>query len=131
MLSVMWSVIPEHLLWTNRSHEVHKMGLAPTPMVHTPQGYFWISSWNLLCSALETRIFVLLVLTRKSIDSSEIFQDPSLFWRSTRKSLKIARLSLYGNSHRQQALNSLDKASILIVNSKGLSTDPWCTTTGT
>ena len=40
LLSVRHSVLPENLLWTHRSHEVHKVELAPTPKVHTPQGYF-------------------------------------------------------------------------------------------
>ena len=63
LVSVRWPVIPEYLLWTHRSHKVLKMELAPTPKVHTPQVYFGFFAAILVCSALETRILVLLTFT--------------------------------------------------------------------
>ena len=131
LLLVRWSVIPEHFLWTHRSHEVPKMELTPTPKVHTPQGYFGFLAENLVCFAVGTRILVLLIITSKPHDSSEVFQAGILSLRSARESLKIARSSAYSNSHGQLTLNSLDKASITIMNSKGLSIDPWSTPTDT
>ena len=103
---------------------MHKMKLATTPKVHVPQGYFGFLTEILVCSALETRILVLSTFTDKPGDSSEVFQTASLFLRSKRESLEIARSSVYSNSHRHLTLNSLNKASITIMNSKGLSTDP-------
>ena len=94
------------------------MELSPIPKVHAPQGYFEFLAEIFLCLALETRILVLLTFTCKSCHSSEVFQAASLPLRSTRESLKIARLLAYSNSHGPLALNSLDKASIMIMNSK-------------
>ena len=118
LLSVRWSVIPEHLLSTHRFHKVHKMELATTPRVHTPQGHSGFLAEILICSAVETRIVVLSTLTRKPCDSSEVFQSASLFLRSKRESLKIARSSTYSNSHGEPTLNSLHKASMTIMKAR-------------
>jgi len=39
--------------------------------------------------------------------------------------------SAYNNSHGKATLNSLDKASMTISNSRGLNAEPWCIPTFT
>ena len=79
LLSLRWSVFPEHLLWTYRSYKVHEMEFAPTLKEHTTQGYFGLITEILSCSAFEIRILVLSTFTNKPCDSSEIFQAASGF----------------------------------------------------
>ena len=67
---------------------------------------------------------VLLTFTRKPSDSNDVFQAESLFLRSLRESLKITRSSAFSNSHRELTLDSLDKASIMIMDNEGLSKGP-------
>ena len=45
--------------------------------------------------------------------------------------LSTTRSSAYNNSHGKATLNSLDKASMTITNSKGLNAEPWCIPTFT
>ena len=59
------------------------------PKVYTPEEYFGFHAEISVYSALETRILVLLIFTRKSCDSSEVFQAASLLLRSTKESLKM------------------------------------------
>ena len=138
LVSVRWPVIPEYLLWTHRSHKVLKMELAPTPKVHTPQVYFGFFAAILVCWHWRREFWFCWHLHRGTIflhvkpcDSSEVFQAASLFLRSLRESLNITRSSAYSNSQGQLTLNAPDKASITLMNRKGLSTDPWCTPTDT
>jgi len=59
------------------------------------------------------------------------FHSLSLLIRSSSVSAITTRSSAYSNSHSKVTLNSLDKASMTITNSKGLNAKPWCTHTHT
>jgi len=59
------------------------------------------------------------------------FHSLSLLIRSSSVSTITTRSSAYNNSHGKATLNSLDKASMTITNSKELNAEPWCVPTFT
>ena len=106
------TLMPLHLLWTHLRHSTHKIELLATPYLQTPHGCFPESSlWTLL--------------TRHCM----IFGLPAFTLNQFLRIHHQNEITSIEQFHRQTSLNSLDKASSMMMNSSGLRTDPWCTLT--
>ena len=98
----------------------------PTPLRQILHGHFTGSGFTEELRLLHTR-FVLLTLTRSPFASILSFQIVRFFFKSSNVSDINTRSSALSNSQGQPTLNSLDKASITIMKTRGLSTAPWWT----
>merc|ERR1712002_691096 len=119
-------LIPLHLLCTHSSHELHLMEFLRTPLWHTAQGYLpcFLTGAELL---LLTITLVLPMFTLSPLLSMPSFHSLSLTISSSMVLAMITRSSAYSSSHGHPVLNSMERASSTMMNSRGLNTEPWCT----
>ena len=109
--------IPLHLLWTHLWQATHLMELSPTPCLHTPHGYFPESSaWPILTWHLIT--FVLPMFTLRPFNSIPFFHLRNFSISNSSVSATRTKSSAYSNSMGNLSLNSLDKASNTMINSR-------------
>src|SRR4029077_18412618 len=104
-------------------HFVQRMKFFPTPFLQIPQGHLPDSSINPEPTS-HFNTFVFPMLTFSPIASSPAFHllifSNKLFSDSAIKT----KSSAYSNSHGNPHLKQLDNASITMINSSGLSTEP-------
>src|SRR5665811_217631 len=106
------------------------MELLPTPFRQTPQGHLPES----LVTHTPTShfiIFVLSIFTLIPLASKFSFQPLTLSISSFSDSATNTRSSANRSSYGRPSRNLLDSASMTIMNSNGLRTEPWCTPTFT
>jgi len=114
--------IPLHFLCTHFWQLVHCIELLPTPPPQTPHGILQPSALPSATPHHSKPWFYSLM----PLFSTLTFHSWSLFIRPSSVSAITTRSSAYNNSHGKATLNSLDKASMTIINSKGLNAEPWC-----
>ena len=140
-MSCIW--MPPHLLlsvscWchykrlcTHFMHKVHFIELASTPLPHTPQGYF-LESTTFWRPTPHFMTFVFPTFTLNPFASNPLFHLCSFLFKSSSESANSTKSSAYNNSQGNPlSSNLLDSASITMIKSSGLSTDPWWTPTST
>src|SRR5664279_2422076 len=109
-------------------HVEHWIEFVPTPFPQTPQGNF--PDLSLRPAPSQHFItFVLPKLTLSPFPSIPALHLSNFSINSSILSANRTRSSAYSNSIGKPSLNSLDRASSTMMNSKGLSTEPWCTPT--
>jgi len=81
-------------------------------------------SYSYSCMCERDLTLILFVFTLLPLFSTKSFQSFSLLIRSSSFSAITTRSSAYNNSHDKATVNSLDKASVTIKNSKGLNAEP-------
>merc|ERR1712115_581060 len=99
-----------------------------TPLWHTAQGCLpcFLTGAELL---LLTITLVLPMFTLSRLLSMPSFHSLSLTVSSSMVLAMITRSSAYSSSHGHPVLNSMERASSTMTNSRGLKTEPWCTPT--
>src|SRR5664279_1202834 len=107
--------MPLHLLCTHCLYTVHTIELTPTPFRHTAHGHFPEFS---ICPdlILQCITFVLLIFTLSLFNSNPSFQHLSLSINSSSVSAIKHKSSVYSSSHGNPALNSLEGASMTMMN---------------
>ena len=119
---------PLHFLCTQCLQPLQKMLLLPTPVRQTAHG-----NWPELCRRSspvpQIMIFAFPAFTLSLFFSIASFQVKSLLTHSSSDSAVITRSSAERSSQGTPEQNSRDKASSTMMNSSGLSTDPWWTPT--
>ena len=116
--------IPLHFLCTYFWQLVHCIELLPTPLLQTPHGHltaFCITFWR---SPLIITL-ALFILTLMPLLSTLSFHSLSLLISLSSVSSVTASSSAYSNSRGRATLNSLDMASVTIINNSGLNAEPW------
>jgi len=91
-------------------------------------------SYSLLCYLLSFPLIITLVLfifTLMPLFCTLFFPSFSFLIRSSSHLAIRTRSSAYNNSHGKATVNSLDKASMTVTESKGLNAEPWCIATHT
>ena len=118
-------------LCTHFMHKVHFIELASTPLPQTPQGYF-LESTTFWRPTPHFMTFVFPTFTLNPFASNPLFHLCSFLFKSSSESANSTKSSAYNNSQGNPlSSNLLDSASITMIKSSGLSTDPWWTPTST
>src|SRR6188768_891845 len=117
-------------LCTHFLHCLHNIELFPTPLLQTPHGHLDDSS-NGTEPTLQFITLVLPTLTLRPFISSSSFHFPSFSIKLSSDSAIITKSSAYSSSHGNPHPKCCVSASNTMVNSSGLSTEPWCTPTFT
>jgi len=110
-----------HFLCTHNLQQVHYNELLPSPLPQTPHGHL-TAFCVIFCRSPLIMTLVLFISTLMPLFSMKSFH-----------SVIRTRSSVYNSSHGKASatLNSQDKASMTIKNSKGLNAEPWCIPTFT
>jgi len=114
-----------HFLCNHFVQLVHCIELLPTPLPQTPHGHLTAFCITFCRSPLIITL-LLFIFTLMPLFSTKLFCLLSLLIRSSSVSANTTRSSAYNNSNGKATLNSLDKASMTVTNSKGLNAEPWC-----